>query len=159
MATDDVVESCDRIALEAMDAALQWAAGDGGFGTGDTTAWRWGKKHTLTFEPLFPNQALNLGPFPREGDTSVVNVADSGFADLSFEARAHGPAQRFIAVAEPGGRVRARFQLPGGAIYNPSSPHYRDLLDNYYLTEQHFDLPFTTEEVVAAGEERWLLTP
>ena len=41
-------------------------------------------------------------------------------------------------------------------IYDSRSPHYRDLLDDYYLAHAHFDAPFTVKEIRLAGENRWL---
>ena len=157
MTTEHVVESCDRIALEALDLAVQWAASDDGFGTADPSDWRWGERHTLTIEPLVPHPALTLGPFPRAGESGVVNVASTTFRDLSMRQRPSGPVQRFIAVATPGLPLRAKFQLPGGTTFDPESPYYRALLDETYLPEEPFDLPFTFEEVVASGVERWLV--
>ena len=49
-----------------------------------------------------------------------------------------------------------RWALPGGVIFDSRSPHYRDLLDNYYLPEKHFDAPFTVSDIVANGELRWI---
>ena len=48
------------------------------------------------------------------------------------------------------------WQLPGGVVYDRSSKHYRDLLDNYYLPQHHFDACYTVDEIVAKGEERWV---
>ena len=44
--------------------------------------------------------------------------------------------------------------VAGRALYAPSA-HYRDLLDNYYIPQVHFDAPITITEIVAAGESRW----
>jgi hypothetical protein len=49
-----------------------------------------------------------------------------------------------------------RWALPGGTIQDRRSPHYRDLLDRYYLTDQLFDAPSSIDEIVAAGESRWV---
>lgn len=167
MTTYSVDESCAAVAAAAMDDALEWLRSAEGFGTDDLASYTWGSLHTLTMEPLFPETNLNVPPpndpdpalrggYPSAGDTFVVNRADAGWKDLDFSHTADGPAQRFLAEVEAGGTVRARMSLPGGTIYNRSSEHYRDLLDDYYMKGQQFDLPYSTAEVVAAGKERWV---
>ena len=167
MSTQLADGSCTRMILASLLDAVTHLASPAGFDTADQDAWRWGELHRLTLSPLFPNDALVIpqpgdpgahpeGGFPRPGDNFVVNRADSGWSDLSFRQHADGPAQRFLTEAEVGGRTRLRWAIPGGAIYDRSSPHYRDLLDEYYLQDRHFDAPFTIEEINAAGEERWV---
>ena len=161
------VESCDYVALTTMQQAIAWLESIEGFGTADPSAWRWGALHRLTLEPLFPETALDVPApsdpdpalrrgFPRAGDNFVVNRADSGWNDLDFTQTHDGPAQRFLAEVSEGGTVSVRQALPGGAVYDRRSSHYRDLLDTYYLQNRHFVVPYTTDEIVAAGEERWL---
>jgi penicillin amidase len=148
------------MALQALLDAVEHLRSASGFGTDDADAWQWGELHRLTLKPLFPNEDLwvplaSEGGFPRAGDNFVVNRADCGWADLDFSQSADGPAQRFLAEADADG-TRLRWAIPGGTIYDRESPHYRDLLDEYYLQNQHFDAPYTVEEIVAAGEERWI---
>lgn len=164
---DDVesalAESCSRFVLSALVAAMAHLESPQGFGSADTAAWAWGRMHHLTIEPLFPNPALNLpladerpeGGFPKNGDNFNVNRADMGWRSLAFHQSADGPAQRFVATARPGSKISVRWQLPGGVIFDSRSGHYRDLLDSYYLPEQHFDAPYATEEIVRDGETRW----
>ena len=90
----------------------------------------------------------------------MVNRADAGWDDLDFSQSADGPAQRFVAIADPGAfdtgtPLRVKWALPGGVIYDSRSPHYRDLLDDYYLPEKHFDAPYLTAEIVRDAESRW----
>ena len=162
-ATDD---SCTKMILVAMVDAMTHLEGPDGFGTTDTTQWRWGKLHHLTISPLFPNSALDLptaaesplGGFPKAGDNFVINRADMGWSDTNFSQNADGPAQRFLAQTvhgASGDTIAVKWALPGGVIYDKRSPHYRDLLDTYYLPLQHFDAPYTVAEIVAAGENRW----
>jgi hypothetical protein len=148
-----------------MLAAMTHLESPAGFGTPSIAAWEWGRLHHLTIEPLFPNPALNLpapgetaaGGFPRAGDNFNVARADMGWRNLSFNQRADGSAQRFIAVAQGGAPIAVRWQLPGGVIFDSRSPHYRDLLDRHYLAERHFDAPFQIDEIVRDGEVRWEL--
>ena len=164
---DDVAtapdDSCTRLVLTSMVAAMQHLESAAAFGTAKTSDWAWGKLHHLTIQPLFPNKALNLpapgetqsGGFPKSGDNFNVNRADMGWRSLSFSQHADGPAQRFVAVAPHNEKIRVRWQLPGGAIFDSRSPHYRDLLDKYYLPQVHFDAPYQVGEIVDNGEGRW----
>jgi penicillin amidase len=156
-------DSCTKLVLSSMLAAMKHLESPAGFGTADTSKWAWGQLHHLTIKPLVPNAALNLpapgelptGGFPKAGDNFNVNRADMGWGDLVFSQYADGPAQRFIAVARPGEPIQVRWQLPGGVIYDSRSPHYRDLLDKYYLPQVHFDAPYQIDEIVRDGEARW----
>ncbi|MBK7538566.1 MAG: penicillin acylase family protein [Myxococcales bacterium] len=158
-------DSCTRMAISSTLAALDHLASSAGFGSAAPTAWRWGAKHRLTITPLFPNAALNLptaaespgGGFSRAGDTFVINRSDAGWHDTDFAQFADGAAQRFLAEAENGKKIRVKWQLPGGAIFDSRSPHYRDMLDNYYLKETHLDVPLEVSEVAASGEQRWTM--
>lgn len=165
MATAGADESCTRHVLQAAIEAMTWAESPQGFGTADHTKWHWGDKHRLILPPLFPNAALNVPAatdpkdptgFAKEGDQFVVNRSDMGWDDLDFHQFADGPSERFMAEADNGGTMHVRWQLPGGTIYDRSSKHYRDLLDNYYLPQVHFDACYTTAEIVAKGEEHWV---
>ncbi len=166
MGTTGADASCTKKVIEATLAALTQL--DTLMGSTSMSTWRWGKLHTLTLRPLFPDARLEVpapgsaqaGGFPKPGDNFAVNRADCGWADLDFKQDEDGPAQRFLAeAAGAGAPLEVRLQFPGGTIYNPSSPHYKDVLENHYIAEQHFDLPFTIPEILAAGEERWVLRP
>ena len=159
--------SCTTAILIALLAAMDHLASPDGYGNASPDAWRWGDKHRLTLEPLFPNSALELPPpdeanprwrggFPKAGDNFVINRSDQGWADLDFSQLGDGPAQRFLAEAGAGETIRIKWALPGGTIYDRASPHYRDLLDQYYIAQTHFDAPFAVEEIVAQGEDRWV---
>jgi penicillin amidase len=156
-------DSCTKLVLISMLAAMKHLESPEAFGTPNTAEWAWGRLHHLTIQPLFPNKALNLpaageaqaGGFPKAGDNFNVNRADMGWRSLSFSQHADGPAQRFIAVAPHNKPIRVRWQIPGGAIFDSRSPHYRDLLDQYYLPEKHFDAPYQVDEIVGNGEGRW----
>jgi len=157
-ATDD---SCSVVLLQAILDAMLHLESSAGFGTAEIAQWQWGKLHRLKITPLFPNTELDLPApgapgFPKPGDNFVVNRSDQGWDDLDFSQSADGPAQRFLAIADGDGPIRVQWALPGGVIYDSRSPHYRDLLDTYYLTHTHFDAPFTVVDIQQAGESRWL---
>jgi penicillin G amidase len=165
VATGPEDDSCTKLAIRAMLAAMTHLESAAGFGTPAIAQWEWGRLHHLTIQPLFPNPALNLPApgehagrgFPRAGDNFNVARADMGWRNLSFNQHADGSAQRFIAVAQGGAPITVRWQIPGGVIFDSRSPHYRDLLDRHYLAERHFDAPFRIEEIVRDGEVRWEL--
>ena len=52
--------------------------------------------------------------------------------------------------------IHLQLALAGGAIFDTRSPHYRDLLDQSYLADQPFAAPDTIDDIVAAGETRWV---
>jgi penicillin amidase len=156
-------DSCSYQIIAAVLASMHHWESAMGFATDDVTKWAWGDKHRLTIQPLFPNTALDLTKpdrrgFPKTGDNFVVNRSDQGWDDLDFSQDADGPAQRFIAISR--GRdlpLEVRWALPGGVIYDSRSPHYRDLLDKYYLEETHFKAEYDDyEKLVPLGESRWI---
>jgi penicillin G amidase len=157
-------DSCTKAILQAMVDAMTRLASPQGFGADDPGAWRWGQLHRRTLTPLVPAPALDLpaptdatpAGFPRAGDDFAVGGGDAGWSDLAFATRSDGPALRWLAEAAPGGPITVRWALAGGVIYDRRSPHYRDLLDRSYLTDQAFEAASSTEQIVAAGEARWV---
>lgn len=157
-------ESCTKVILVSLVDAMTHL--EQTFASADPTAWDWGKLHRLTIDPLFPNSALSLPPggvpgFPKSGDMFVINRSDTSWSGLDFSQSADGPAQRFLAVARKDAfgsprPIEVKWSIPGGVIYDPDSPHYRDLLDTYYLAEKHFEAPIAVDQINGAGENRWL---
>ena len=161
-------ESCDLVALQALDEALQWLTSSAGFGTADPSSWRWGRLHTLTFRPFIPDPELHVPPaddpnpdwrngYPTAGDQFTVAAANGGYNDRDF-THASGAAQRFIAEIPTGGQITAHMALPGGTVFSAFSPHYRDLADEFYVQGKHFPLPYQVQDVIERGEERWRLS-
>jgi len=156
-------DSCTTMIMRATLDAVKFLESPAGFADASPSEWRWGAKHQLKIETLFPTPVLSLPApgeltmdgFARAGDNFAVNRADHGYADLDFSQFADGPAQRFLAIAAPDQPIAVKWQLPGGVIFDSRSPHYRDLLDNYYLPEVHFDAPFSVDQIVESGEHRW----
>jgi penicillin G amidase len=154
-------ESCTFHALAAMDEALAWATNEG-FGSPNMDDWRWGYKHTLTLSSLFPDEELNVPPpddpaipdgYPRPGDTFSVDSSDGGYEDMDF-TYGHGPAIRHVTRFSGPGQVETWFALPGGEVFNRASPHYRDLMDQYWSVNEYFEFPFYTQQVIEAAEAR-----
>lgn len=156
-------DTCTKQIVASVLAAMNHLESQAGYGTADVTKWAWGDKHRLKITPLFPNTALDLpGPgkpgFAKTGDNFAVNRSDQGWDDLDFSQSADGPAQRFIAISQgPAQPIAVRWALPGGVIYDSRSPHYRDLLDDYYLQEKHFVANYARyEDLIPDGESRWV---
>jgi penicillin G amidase len=127
----------------------------------DPTQWRWGNLHTLTLDFLAPVDALQIplktdtmypNGFPRHGDIGTVDAAGDTI-DIGDYTYSSGPAIRFVAEMDPKG-PHARNTLPGGQVLDPSSPHYRDLLE-LYRKNKTFDLAFTDSEVASSAKSEF----
>jgi penicillin amidase len=161
--TPNVFESRDdRILTSLLDAAdfLKSKLGE------DRNGWRWGRLHTLRFkslvslwstmsvppagDPVFPNG------FPRHGDLQAVDVANYGFRPESLDkvdfSYGSGPTQRFVIDMAPTGPV-ARNVLPGGNVWDTTSPHIKDDAELWRRNQNH-PLAFTKDDVVKEAEER-----
>jgi len=142
----------------------------GGIGSDDPLDWRWGDLHALRI--TFPLPSATGGPtandlppvgdatfpngYPRHGENFTVDVGNHGLWDFDF-SYGEGAAMRFVCRVTPGG-PEARVVLPGGEIFDASSPHYDDDVLLWYRNLSH-PFPFSEAEVVAAYESRIVLTP
>jgi penicillin amidase len=159
--TPAVDESCAFVAVLALDDALAWA--ESAFATDDMDRWRWGELHRLTLEALVPSDSLNVpnetdpvelrAGFPRPGDNFSVDASSPGLGDLDFRY-GHGPSIRHLVEFTAPGTPHARIALPGGQVFDRSSPHFRDLVDEYWRHNQYFDLPWTVSEIIDHAETR-----
>lgn len=124
----------------------------------DANKWRWGQVHKLTL--AFPGglETLNLPPsddsdypagFPRPGTNGTVDVGPHGLSTTRFSF-GFGAAMRFVCEMTPSG-PRAKNALPGGQIFDPESPHYRDQME-LWRRNRTFDLAFRDDEVVNSAE-------
>lgn len=163
------VESCTLMLVRALHSAATLLAGPQGFGTDDMDAWTWGALHTLTLQALLPADELDIPPpndptpvlrggYPRHGDVDSVDASSPGYGDFDFRYD-HGPAMRHLTQFTPGAPPVTWMALPGGQSSDRASPHFGDLMDDYWYRNQYFALPFTTQEIVAAGELRLRLDP
>jgi penicillin amidase len=123
----------------------------------DATRWRWGQLHTVRFGFPAGLAALDLPPsddpafpggFPRPGTNGTVDVGPHGLSTTNFTFD-DGAAIRFVCEMTPSG-PRARNVLPGGEIFDPESPHYRDQAE-LWRQNQAFDLAFQDDEVVKSA--------
>ena len=86
-------------------------------------------------DPSFP------GGYPRHGDNGTVDVAPRGLSTTDYDQEDLGPAIRFVAELDPVNGPTARNALPGGEIFDPTSPHYSDQMQ-LWRKNQTFDYAF-----------------
>jgi penicillin G amidase len=148
------IESKRQIAAAAIFDTLDYLLGKLG---ADATTWRWGTLHTLTLSGLVPLAALQIplagdaqfpNGFPRHGDNGTVDVGHHGFGLDDF-TYGDGPNIRFVGELAPSG-PRGRDVLPGGEVFDPQSPHYRDQLD-LWVQNRTFDMAFAIDDVLASA--------
>ncbi len=156
LGTPGVVESKLMIASKAIVEAIGAIVATQG---PDPDKWAWGNVHTLSLNFLGSASiapALNLPPpgdtqhpngYPRHGDNGTVDVAGHGLDLTNFTQEDNGPAIRFVAELDPAG-PKARNALPGGEIFDPTSPHYDDQLQ-LWLQNKTFDFAFADADVLA----------
>lgn len=166
---DDLETPAVESRHERMIRALLDALTDPALGP-DVSTYRWGAHHTLRFVALLPfwgllsipptNEATFLNGFPRHGDSYSVDACDFSFVgtgkpfDFSYDA---GPTQRFVIDMDPAG-PKAVNALPGGAVWNPQSPHFRDEAELWRRNQTH-PVPFLLQDVIDAKESRTLVSP
>jgi penicillin amidase len=98
----------------------------------DPTCWRWGDRHTLTFEhPLGKKKPLdrlfNIGPFAVGGSRQTVNMKLYSYEE-PYNAIL-GASYRMI--VDLSNMSVAHHVLPTGQSGQLGSPHYKDQLDLY----------------------------
>lgn len=154
------VESKREIAGRALAAALTALVAQLG---PEQEQWQWGRVHRLTLDPILPLPSLKLpspkdplypSGVPRHGDLYGVDAAVYPLSSkppklLEQYAYSEGPAIRFVAELGPDG-PRAWNVLPGGEVFDPSSPHYADQFE-LWRRNQAFPLPFTDADVYASA--------
>jgi len=155
--TPGVVESKRFIAAKALVTALGKLVDRLGE---DASAWRWGNLHTVTLDFLVANDALAVPPpserngFPRPGTIGTVDVAGYAFGAANYDfSTSHGAAMRFVCELTPEG-PKARNVLPGGQVFDPKSPHYRDQME-LWRKNQTFDVAFRDDDVKKSALTEW----
>lgn len=166
IATTDVQEGRTEILVKAFFDALTEAPSLFADGT-PMAQWYWGDLHRLTLDSLLPipGGSLDLpGPkddnfevgFARPGDQGAVNVCNPGLTDFNFRCGS-GPMLRMCTELDPAG-VRSYWMIPGGQVYVPASPHYRDWLDDWLSGTPHY-WATTEEEALQRAEHHLVLSP
>ncbi|MBE3599408.1 MAG: penicillin acylase family protein [Limnochordaceae bacterium] len=171
----DPADERDLLLLSSLDRALGLLTGpvfEPAFGkVRDLSDLRWGKLHRLVLaHPLggtfgippaggfdAPEYAAGL---PVDGGFEVVDA--SGFDPRATTPQAFrfsgGPSMRLVVEMRPGA-VTAYNVIPGGqAAGAGAGPHFADLLPAW-LSNQAYRIPFTQQEVEAAAERAWVMSP
>lgn len=158
------LESRHERALRALLDAISWMDTNA---TGDMSYW--GAHHRVQLAPSNPLWTdMTIPPpgdptfpdgFPRPGDLFAVDPGEFRAAylpdkPLQFTFSA-GAAQRFVVDLDPAG-PRAINAIPGGAIWDPESPHFRDEAE-LWSTNRTRTIPFLLEDVVADKESRTVI--
>ena len=130
-----------------------------GPGINDMSAWRWGQEkyhHALIRHPLAEiatldlRAKLNVGPFPRSGDSFTVSA--TGNADNQTS----GGSLKIIADTENWDNSLG-LNNPGQSG-DPESPHYRDLFE-IWSRGRYFPIFYSRSKVESVAEERMTLEP
>lgn len=163
----EAIESRHERMIRALIDALAWLDEQvpGGFAD-----YRWGQFHTVRFEglaapfnalaiPSFQDETFADG-FPRPGDMYAVDASNFSLTqalddDLDF-TYASGPTQRFVVELHPSGPV-ARNALPGGAVWDETSPYFANQAEEWRRNQVH-DVPFAENDVLAAADSRTVLS-
>lgn len=153
--TAEVEDKDDIVWRSLVEAVDQLAARFGERPDG----WQWGRLHTVEFSgplgrlPLL-GTFLNLGPFPRPGDSSTVNV--SGYSYLAPYREAHQPSFRLL--LDVGSWDDALAVLTTGQSAQLLSPHYGDQV-SMWLEGRYRNGAFDERHVRDAAVHRLLLVP
>jgi len=145
----------NRLLLDALNSAtakLRSLQGN------NSSAWAWGRLHTVTFhhplellegaKPLF-----DVGPVPRPGDNYTIN--DAGYGGEHFD-QVSGPSYREILdVGNWDDSVVAN--VPGESG-QPGSAHYSDLLP-YWDQTRYFPMLYSKSAVEKEAKNRLVLEP
>ena len=156
LATAEIETRDERIAASMILGALYLRSRFGA----DLSEWRWGKLHTLTLASLVP-PLLGESPitlpapgstkfpngYPRPGDNFGVDASAFGMSNPEKFSYENGPVQRLVVEMTREG-PRAWNALPGGQVFDPSSPHHADELE-HWRRNQAPSLYFTDAEVNA----------
>ena len=163
LSTTGIVESKRQIAARAVVATLQFLVQQLGLpknlGTSQST-WLWGDLHTLTLDFAIPALgALNIPPpndpvfpsgFPRHGADGTVDVGGTSLSltDFTYD---HGPAIRFTCELDPKNGPQGRNVLPGGEVFDPASPHFRDQME-LWRNNQTINWSYQDADVVTSAQ-------
>ena len=171
LGTTDVVESRDAILIEAMFDAVTKL--EEIFESSDPADWMWGELHVRRFEHQIPDisdmsdavshydwpQPDEEWPdgYPRPGDNFNVDACNGGLGDFRYQCGG-GATFRLLVELDPDG-VRSFNALPGGQVQDYLSPHSRDLLMDFWLEGERYQVPFHPDQVAEADGEHLLLRP
>ena len=125
----------------------------------DMTGWQWGQNryhhaliHHMLGAVVSPEYAskLNVGPYPRGGDSYTINATGGG------DNQPSGGSFKIITDAEDWDHSLG-LNNPGQSG-DPDNPHYRDLFE-LWARGKYFPIFYTRAKVESVTEERLTLTP
>ncbi|MEO1272478.1 MAG: penicillin acylase family protein, partial [Myxococcota bacterium] len=139
------------------------------FGSNAPEDWLWGELHTRVFDSIIPDLSGEGSPltwpqpdegypngYPRGGDNYNVDRCDGGVTDTRYQCGG-GAILRFVVELDPEG-IRARNAMPGGQVWDPASPFFRDDLDLWLDYARH-PIPFHPEDVEQNHNSHTLFAP
>lgn len=156
-----IQESPEWITLEALRLTAEWLTGR--FGGIDPANYTWGDMHGTDFRNPFGGE-LDGGWVPTNGGEDTVNVSSSNFyAGNNGEAAERfdshdGAIFRVVTTFAEDGTPEATINFPRGNSGDPTSPHWGDTLEDW-TNGVYTPLPFSRDEVDAAMESSFVLTP
>jgi penicillin amidase len=167
LSTAATTESCTLLVLRALERTT--SKGTELFGSAQQDDWRWGRVHRLTLRSLAPSAELDLpamddpdpllaGGYPRPGDGGGIDAATPGAVNFDF-TYGHGPCMRLLVEMTQGEGPLTRFALPGGNVLDRASPFFRNLMDEYWVRNLTFELPWTTAQIKAQAVTRTVFRP
>ncbi|HEY9161424.1 MAG TPA: penicillin acylase family protein [Desulfomonilia bacterium] len=151
----------DILAISLADAVLLCEKNMGP----DPRDWQWGKlihyefKHDITNSLPFGafDDYFNPGTYPAGGDWATINVAGFSWTDDSFEV-IETPVMRMIVNFGDSDPSAYIVTVPGQSG-NPSSPHYKDMTAEYFITGKIYPMPFSDENIKSQYTDVLTLIP
>ncbi|MHA2033435.1 MAG: penicillin acylase family protein, partial [Candidatus Kariarchaeaceae archaeon] len=130
VSTIGIIEDCNDTLLEAFKQALLKIQDEYGE---DVSKWKWGDYHKASVAHLAGLEPLSADIRPHDGSIFTLNAAGG-------EIVRGGPSER--AIYDLSNLSNSFSQLPGGQSGNPVSPHYKDLLENYFFEYTYYPMYF-----------------
>jgi penicillin G amidase len=155
----DPVRGRDELLVRSLTEAVAELTKMLGPAMDSTDAWRWGQEkyhHALIRHPMAGiapadlRATLNVGPYPRGGDSYTVSATGNTNNQTS------GGSLKIIADAENWDNSLG-LNNPGQSG-NPASPHYRDLFE-LWARGQYFPIFFSRSKIESVTEEKLTLVP
>jgi penicillin G amidase len=155
----DPVRARDALLIRSLTEAVAELTKKLGPPMDSTDAWRWGQEtyhHALIrhqmaeLAPADLRATLNVGPYPRGGDSYTVSA--TGNADNQTS----GGSLKIIADTENWDNSLG-LNNPGQSG-DPANPHYRDLFE-LWARGQYFPIFFSRSKIESVTEEKQMLLP
>jgi len=155
----DPVRGRDELLVRSLTEAVAELTKMLGPAVNNADVWRWGQEkyhHALIRHPMAGiappdlRATLNVGPYPRGGDSYTVSATGNNNNQTS------GGSLKIIADAENWDNSLG-LNNPGQSG-DPASPHYRDLFE-LWARGQYFPIFFSRSKIESVTEEKQTLVP